>query len=123
VMMSGPYVERTAERGEAATILGEEAVILALHAYGRRIGYSQIERMRDAVEALNPQVAALVAAAGREGEERGAAKERERIARQSRPTRLSDVVGVEEAARIMREEREREREAHRTRARRRRGAS
>lgn len=62
--------------------------------------------VHDFMGRLQPQIAGLVAAARVEGERWGAAAERERIARASRPTRLSDVVGVEEAARRMREERD-----------------
>jgi hypothetical protein len=81
--VSGPYVEQTGEPGEAATeasLITEEiedrfweAAAPEPLAAGDGIGSGDVRRGLEAV------AAALVAAARREGEKDGAAKERERI--------------------------------------------
>ena len=94
--MSGPYVEQTGEPGEAATMTDREyaETILAdaplIHAWSafQEVAHRDDGELREhdgitaAFESVVPLVAALVAAA----EERGAAKERERIAGAIKPT-------------------------------------
>jgi len=78
--VSGPYVEQTAEPGEAATRVRDEVSALReylkwLASYAAIPGDSAFDRRLEMARAAVDRVAALVAAA----EERGARAERERI--------------------------------------------
>lgn len=66
--MTAPDPAAQSDAGDGP-VLGEDAVLTALQAYGRRLGYSQMERMRDAIEALTPHVDALLAQARAEERE------------------------------------------------------
>jgi len=72
--VSGPYVERIEEPGEA--LLARVVYVLRDEPFG--VGAEGVAQ--DVLDAINPHLAALVAAAEERGRVEGAAKERERIA-------------------------------------------